>query len=383
MKQHRRNRRKLAENVGNRHRKPDCKRLVVKEVRKEPDDRQKDDALAKKRESDCNCRLSNRLEVRRRDDVDRNRPDHAVRELQVAGSKTNYIGVVTRDEQSRNKRRERRYHLNDESEDGQRRSDKKPLLEGLKNATEIPRTPVVAEDRLKPLLAAEHWHYDEYKRAVEDSERSHLGSARRFVGHPLRKRNLERGDDHRAHEVLKERRKPYCESAAEKSRIYPDAAYPKTHDARSAKIVGKRPDARKQHRDVCRPRSADNSKAKTKDEYRVEDHIRAEADDHAHHRADRATLCAMQRRETECKMGEEMREEDDLQIRLRRGRRTRRHLVRTAKREYLVEKDVEKRDENGVEQDLERDCLAYELLACHAVAFSELNREDRRMSNAN
>ena len=145
MKQHRQNCRKLADDIGNRHRKPDRKRLVVEKARKEPDDRQKDDTLAKKREPYCDRGLSNRLEVRRCDDVDRNRPYHTVRKLQVARRKANDIGVVAWDEHSRDKGRERWHHLNDEGEDGQRRSYEKALLERLEYAAEVPRTPVVAE----------------------------------------------------------------------------------------------------------------------------------------------------------------------------------------------------------------------------------------------
>ena len=91
----------------------------------------------------------------------------------------------------------------------------------------------------------------------------------------------------------------------------------------------------------------------------------------------------MQRGEAEGKVGEEMGEEDDLQIRFRRGSRTRRHFVSAAKRKHLVEKDIEKRNENCIEQNLERDCFADELLASHAVAFAKLDRENRRVSNAN
>ena len=50
-------------------------------------------------------------------------------------------------------------------------------------------------------------HEDEDERAGEDAEGRDLGRARRLGRHPLRERVLERGDDHRTHDLLQERRK--------------------------------------------------------------------------------------------------------------------------------------------------------------------------------
>jgi hypothetical protein len=103
---------------------------------------------------------------------------------------------------------------------------------------------------------------------------------------------------------------------------------------------------------------------------------------HAHHRANRPTLGAVQRREPEREMGEKVREQDDLEIRLRRLSRPDSNLVRSARRKERVYEDVEQRNQYRVETNLERNCFAYQLFARHPVVFAELDRQHSRMPNA-
>ena len=119
-----------------------------------------------------------------------------------------------------------------------------------------------------------------------------------------------------------------------------------------------------------------------RNENRIEHDVRAEADNHAHHRADRPSLSAVQSGKAEREMREDMRKEDDLEIRLRGGRRPRRHLARAAEGEQWIDEDVEKRNEDGIERDLERDRLANQFFAGYAISGPELDRQHRRVSHA-
>ena len=177
------------------------------------------------------------LEVSRRDDIYENRPDHAVRKRKVVRTQGDKVFVGVVDEKSRKPRRERRHYLNNERQYAEDGRDEETRLECLEHTTEIPRPPVVPEDRLKPLLAAEYRHDDEDERAAEDAERGDLRRARILVGHPLRERDLERGDDDRAHKLLEKRRKADGERPREKLRVYPYAAQPEPDDAPASPVV--------------------------------------------------------------------------------------------------------------------------------------------------
>ena len=90
----------------------------------------------------------------------------------------------------------------------------------------------------------------------------------------------------------------------------------------------------------------------------------------------------MQSGKAEREMREDMRKEDDLEIRLCGRRRPRRHLARAAEGEQRIDEDVEKRNEDGIERDLERNRLANQFFAGYAIARAELDRQHRRVSHA-
>ena len=292
------------------------------------------------------------------------------------------LRVFRRDEKPCKERRERRHDLDDERQDRQDRRHGEAELKGREQTPVIPRAPVEAVDRLKPLLTAEHRHEDEDERAREDAEGRDLGRARRLGRHPLRERVLERGDDHRTHDLLQERRKADGQRPANELGVDPDALEAKANHGLAAPVIAERTETRGQHRNVRRPCRADDPEPAAEDEDRVEHEIRAEADDHARHRLQCPALRALQGGESERQVRKEMREEDDLKILLRADIRPRGHAVGAAQHQDAVQVQVEERNQDDIEQELERDRLADELLAGHAVSRPEPDREDGGVPDA-
>ncbi len=69
-----------------------------------------------------------------------------------------------------------------------------------------------------------------------------------------------------------------------------------------------------EHGDVGGPGRAGDTHVAAEDEDGVENKVCAEADDHAHHGADRGTFCAHHGGEAEGEVSEEVWEEDDLEV---------------------------------------------------------------------
>ncbi len=274
---------KKGDDVRERNREPHREGVILHETGQKPRHWQKAGALAQGREDNRRARPPDRLEVGRRDDIKSDAPKHAVRHHEIACDNRAQGGIVRRDERRGEPLWERRDDLDDRRADAERRRHPKAEDERGLDAAEVPCAPVVAENRLKPLLGAENRHDRKNEHTLIDAERGDLRRRCRFARCPAREGRGENDVDGGAQEMLEKRREADAARLCEQPRMKADAFEAQTDKRLLPHVKRERVGATQKHGEVRRPRRARDAEIEDKNEKRVEDEIRPEADDHARH----------------------------------------------------------------------------------------------------